>query len=522
MELSGELRAALPEAPAALLAVARAVADLALARAVRGAGRGGRRGVPPGWGRGTTAPLPRAARSRIAAAAGPAAPGPGRRAPRRAGDAPGDNAAAPLLPPPPPFQAAQRDGEVEQLRCELAAAERANADLEARLAEQQRRVRRAQGSAGQAHARAPARLWGSGTRGGAPSQAAPSRRPPPGKQAPRAPPPTTPPPHPPRPQAEAAEAARLGLEGDRDALAGTTRRLRREVARLEGLRRSLLQQLHNAEEEGAASPGEEGCAAADAAHDEGSREQGRPGCDALGCYRDAGAPGRTSDQSAMVLLGSSAAAAGSGGSSGGASAADAGRRGRPRRHDQDGHGPRGAWARAKPAQRRGGGGGGGGGSGDGSASSGSDEEARQADGAGGATGAPPPPTPSRIDGREFFRTARCVGTELTPGALGERGIQSGKPRAWRMQSTLLLHHPRTPRHLPAPHPPHGLAPSNLCAPRSRLPPEGFASFLGAIKALNSGEATRRDALARARELFGARHADLYATFEALLSRHMPA
>jgi hypothetical protein len=58
--------------------------------------------------------------------------------------------------------------------------------------------------------------------------------------------------------------------------------------------------------------------------------------------------------------------------------------------------------------------------------------------------------------------------------------------------------------------------------RSRLPQEGFAAFLGAIKALNSGELTRRDALARAKQLFGARDADLYAAFEALLSRHMPA
>ena len=73
------------------------------------------------------------------------------------------------------------------------------------------------------------------------------------------------------------------------------------------------------------------------------------------------------------------------------------------------------------------------------------------------------PTPARVDGREFFRTARA-----------------------------------------------------------RLPPGGFADFLAAIKQLNAGEATRGETLAAARALLGPANKDLYVLFEGLLSRHLPA
>jgi hypothetical protein len=58
--------------------------------------------------------------------------------------------------------------------------------------------------------------------------------------------------------------------------------------------------------------------------------------------------------------------------------------------------------------------------------------------------------------------------------------------------------------------------------RSRLSYETFSSFLGAIKELNAGKASRDSTLARARELFGGDNGDLYALFEGLLSRHLAA
>ena len=57
--------------------------------------------------------------------------------------------------------------------------------------------------------------------------------------------------------------------------------------------------------------------------------------------------------------------------------------------------------------------------------------------------------------------------------------------------------------------------------RARLSNEAFARFLGAIKELNAGRQSREDVLSCARSIFGARDADLYSSFEALLSRHLP-
>jgi hypothetical protein len=53
---------------------------------------------------------------------------------------------------------------------------------------------------------------------------------------------------------------------------------------------------------------------------------------------------------------------------------------------------------------------------------------------------------------------------------------------------------------------------------ARLSADGFSQFLGAIKALNAGAATRDETLTRAAGLLPG---DLYSTFEMLLARHLP-
>ncbi|KAK9830905.1 hypothetical protein WJX81_003248 [Elliptochloris bilobata] len=58
--------------------------------------------------------------------------------------------------------------------------------------------------------------------------------------------------------------------------------------------------------------------------------------------------------------------------------------------------------------------------------------------------------------------------------------------------------------------------------RARLSNEHFAAFLQAIKELNSGRQTRDETLAAARGIFGPANPDLYASFDGLLSRHLPA
>lgn len=58
--------------------------------------------------------------------------------------------------------------------------------------------------------------------------------------------------------------------------------------------------------------------------------------------------------------------------------------------------------------------------------------------------------------------------------------------------------------------------------RARLATEPFARFLAAIKELNAGQRSRAETLRLAREVFGARDADLYTAFEGLLNRHLPA
>jgi hypothetical protein len=61
-----------------------------------------------------------------------------------------------------------------------------------------------------------------------------------------------------------------------------------------------------------------------------------------------------------------------------------------------------------------------------------------------------------------------------------------------------------------------------CRARARLSNEFFSQFLQAIKELNAGRQTRKDTLAQAQDIFGSRNADLYASFEGLLNRHIPA
>ena len=58
--------------------------------------------------------------------------------------------------------------------------------------------------------------------------------------------------------------------------------------------------------------------------------------------------------------------------------------------------------------------------------------------------------------------------------------------------------------------------------RSRLGYEEFSQFLQNIKELNAGRQSREDTLHKAEEIFGAGNADLFRSFESLLSRHLPA
>lgn len=58
--------------------------------------------------------------------------------------------------------------------------------------------------------------------------------------------------------------------------------------------------------------------------------------------------------------------------------------------------------------------------------------------------------------------------------------------------------------------------------RSRLEYEQFAEFLTNIKELNAGKQTREETLERAHDIFGTGNNDLYESFQALLSRHLPA
>ncbi|DBA75376.1 TPA: hypothetical protein ACH3X1_010642 [Trebouxia sp. C0004] len=57
--------------------------------------------------------------------------------------------------------------------------------------------------------------------------------------------------------------------------------------------------------------------------------------------------------------------------------------------------------------------------------------------------------------------------------------------------------------------------------RQRLSNDSFSLFLQAIKELNSGKKTREDTLHTANDIFGASNGDLYSSFESLLSRHLP-
>ena len=57
--------------------------------------------------------------------------------------------------------------------------------------------------------------------------------------------------------------------------------------------------------------------------------------------------------------------------------------------------------------------------------------------------------------------------------------------------------------------------------RARLSYEKFSQFLSNIKELNAHKQTRQETLVRASEIFGDVNADLYATFETLLVKHLP-
>ena len=57
--------------------------------------------------------------------------------------------------------------------------------------------------------------------------------------------------------------------------------------------------------------------------------------------------------------------------------------------------------------------------------------------------------------------------------------------------------------------------------RSRLGYDDFSQFLQNIKELNAGRQTRDETLNKAQEIFKSQNADLYKTFEGLLSRHIP-
>lgn len=57
--------------------------------------------------------------------------------------------------------------------------------------------------------------------------------------------------------------------------------------------------------------------------------------------------------------------------------------------------------------------------------------------------------------------------------------------------------------------------------RARLAYEQFSAFLQNIKELNAHRQTREETLRKAADIFGTDNGDLYASFESLLSRHLP-
>mmetsp|Transcript_25626 Transcript_25626/g.35408 ORF Transcript_25626/g.35408 Transcript_25626/m.35408 type:complete len:294 (+) Transcript_25626:273-1154(+) len=57
--------------------------------------------------------------------------------------------------------------------------------------------------------------------------------------------------------------------------------------------------------------------------------------------------------------------------------------------------------------------------------------------------------------------------------------------------------------------------------RARLAYEQFSQFLQNIKELNAHRQTREETLKKATTIFGSENSDLYASFETLLSRHLP-
>lgn len=58
--------------------------------------------------------------------------------------------------------------------------------------------------------------------------------------------------------------------------------------------------------------------------------------------------------------------------------------------------------------------------------------------------------------------------------------------------------------------------------RNRLSYEQFSAFLSNIKELNAHRQTREETLRKADEIFGTENKDLYASFDSLLNRHLPA
>ncbi|KAH7445256.1 hypothetical protein KP509_02G115300 [Ceratopteris richardii] len=149
-----------------------------------------------------------------------------------------------------------------------------------------------------------------------------------------------------------------------------------------------------------------------------------------------------------------------------------------------------------------------------------------------------------VNQRAFSTTPSRLTPHLTPtgsprrGSAAESPLQQSASESPRWQSTSevrssLSSSQSTSQHTTAPNSPPqpGTFPARtprvdgkefFRQARNRLSYEQFSCFLGIIKELNAHRQTKEETLRKAEEIFGSENKDLYAAFDGLLNRHLPA
>lgn len=128
----------------------------------------------------------------------------------------------------------------------------------------------------------------------------------------------------------------------------------------------------------------------------------------------------------------------------------------------------------------------------------------------------------------------AAGSPKRQAASPKRRSASGSPKQHTMaevRTSFSLSQPTSKRTTAPNSPPGGSIPARtprvdgkefFRQARNRLSYEQFSAFLSNIKELNAHRQTREETLRKADEIFGAENKDLYASFDSLLSRHLPA